>query len=740
MKLNRRYLRNIRENLSFYISAIVLTVATLLLFYMFNISGNAILEFSKDFFWEHKLEDANFTTYMPLADSDIERLEDEYGLTLEKEQFLNIKTDGTTARVFKRTEKIDLYEVTAGEDIKEDDEIVISEGYAVNMGVSVGDSMKIGDKSYKITGYFQRPDYLYMLENEDDSYKNITTFYLAYMTDSAFEELGESVCRYLVRYSADNSTNFRRAVHEEYVMRSYSSKEENPRIMMVDTQAQMFIIMAYVILCIMPLIAVALISIIISRKVKSEQKMIGTLSALGYKKRQLMLHYAGFAAIPGLVGGVLTAILSTIFAQPYSEMGLQDYEPMHVHGQLNPLIAILGVVVPTAMYMLAGLLSVRRLLKKDTVLLLSGSGDEKEKKRKRIFADKKMSFRKKYAIRSLIGNPARSFVVFLGIFLGCFIMLFSFSVFDSIQMMSDTASDAVGSYEYQYILNELANENPYGGEEMLVSSVENDDGSTLTLLGTDGNNPYLNFCDESGNRVDIGDGYYISSLSAAILDLHKGDCVKLYNPMSLEKTEIVLSGVLQNDTMKAIFTSPDRAAEIIGVESESFNALVSDEKLDIPQEKVAKEVRKSSLGDQMQTMMDQMGFMIDLLIGLGVIICIASIYVAVNMTVTENRSNISMLKVLGYRDRQIDRIVLDVNHIFLPVGILLSIPAVYGVCNLFYRLFADEFGMLVTASISAKSYVISIFLTAASYFASLLLVRRKVKRVNMIESLKDNRE
>ena len=41
----------------------------------------------------------------------------------------------------------------------------------------------------------------------------------------------------------------------------------------------------------LPLITVALIAIIIGRKIKQEQKMIGTLSALGYTKRQLMWHY-----------------------------------------------------------------------------------------------------------------------------------------------------------------------------------------------------------------------------------------------------------------------------------------------------------------------------------------------------------------------------------------------------------------------------------------------------------------
>ena len=65
---------------------------------------------------------------------------------------------------------------------------------------------KIGGKEYAVVGFMQRPDYLYMLENEDDSYKNISTFYLCYMTDSAFEKLNAEGCQYLVRYGENSDT------------------------------------------------------------------------------------------------------------------------------------------------------------------------------------------------------------------------------------------------------------------------------------------------------------------------------------------------------------------------------------------------------------------------------------------------------------------------------------------------------------------------------------------------------
>ena len=741
MKLNRRYARNIRENLSFYISATVLTVVTLLLFYLFNIAGNAILDFGDEFFGRNRLEDAHFSTYMPIPDEEITNFEKDYALTLEAQRYINIKTDGVTARVFERTKEVDLYEITEGRDVAADNEAVISEGYAVANNMQIGDKTKIGEKEYKIVGFMQRPDYLYMLENEDDSYKNITNFYLCYLSDTEFKKLNADTVQYLVRYNDSSDIGgFRRAVHDSYYMRSYSPAAENPRITMVDEQAQMFIIMSYILLCILPLIAVALISIIISRKVKSEQRMIGTLSAMGYKKGQLMRHYAGFALLPGILGGVLTAVISMTFAQPMSEMGLADYEPMRVTGHLNPLIAVLGIVIPTVMYVLAALLSVRKLLKKDTVLLLNGNADGGKKKMKRLFAGRKISFRTKFAFRSLLGNPARSFVVLLGVFLGCFIMLLGQGLYDSMEHMGDTAAKEIGDFEYEYILGELLTENPYGGETVLVSTMENQDGKLVSIIGTAADNPFLNIKDKNRNTVSVEDGYYITSLTSIAYGWQEGDRITLYNPLSLEKSEITVAGIIQNNVQKSIVCGKSLAAELTGLDEDKFNCILSDKALDIPDGKIAKEVKSASISDQAKTMTGQMKFLLWIIIVLGVIICVTAVYVAVNMMVTESRSNISMLKVLGYRDNQINRIVLNSHHILLPIGILLSVPATFGACRAFFKLMVDYGVMLIDPYIAPQSYIISIGLTALCYFGSLYLLRRKVKRVDMIESLKDNRE
>ncbi len=740
MKLRRRYVRNIRQNLSFYIASTVLTMAALFLFFLFHIAGNAILDFADEFFEKQKLEDAHFTTYIPIPESDIEDMEEEYGITLEAQSYINIDTDGTTARVFQKTRKVDLYDVTEGVDADGKGEVILSEGFAVNMDISIGDQIRIGEEDYTVTGFFQRPDYLYMLENEDDSYKNISTFFLAYMSEEDFAELGETNCQYLVRYNGNEDTDFRRAVNDKYQMHSYTAAEENQRIVMVRSQAEMFLIMSWMLLCILPLVAVALICIIISRKVKTEQQMIGTLSAMGYTRAQLARHYAGFAAIPGISGGVLTSVVTAAVAQPYGELGLTDYEPMRISCSLSWYAAVLGIVIPTVMYVLAALLSVRRLLRQNTVLLLNGSADEGRRKLRKVLAGRKLSFRLKFAVRSLIGSPARSFVVFLGVFLGSFIMLTGSSIYDSARHMADTVQVTAGEYEYQYVLGELLYENPYGGELILAASVEGEKGDTLTVMGTDNEQSLLNLTDKEGQKISIKDGYYITSLTAYLCGWETGDRVTLYNPLSLEQIHIRISGIVENDTAQIIYTSRANAAEMTGLDKNAGNMIMSREKLDIPGNIVESESGKSDLEEQVDTIIDQTSYMIDTMVGLGIVICIASVYVAVNMLVSENRRNISMLKVLGYTDRKIGRIVLSSNHVFLPLGILLSIPAAYVFCGLFFRMFADMMGMLVSPYLELKSCIMAAVLTAGSYLASIYFVQRKTRKVDAVECLKEQRE
>ena len=90
MKLNKRYVRSIKANLPFYIAASVLTMVTLLMFYLFYIAGTGINAYGDEFFSKNKLESATFSTYKEIPDEELSALGSKYGVTLEKERFAGV--------------------------------------------------------------------------------------------------------------------------------------------------------------------------------------------------------------------------------------------------------------------------------------------------------------------------------------------------------------------------------------------------------------------------------------------------------------------------------------------------------------------------------------------------------------------------------------------------------------------------------------------------------------------------
>ena len=89
----------------------------------------------------------------------------------------------------------------------------------------------------------------------------------------------------------------------------------------------------------------------------------------------------------------------------------------------------------------------------------------------------------------------------------------------------------------------------------MAASVEGEKGDTLTVMGTDNEQSLLNLTDKEGQKISIKDGYYITSLTAYLCGWETGDRVTLYNPLSLERIHIRISGIVENDTAQIIYTS-----------------------------------------------------------------------------------------------------------------------------------------------------------------------------------------
>ena len=245
---------------------------------------------------------------------------------------------------------------------------------------------------------------------------------------------------------------------------------------------------------------------------------------------------------------------------------------------------------------------------------------------------------------------------------------------------------------------------------------------------------YLNIDTEDGSRVDLSNGYYVTNVMAYAYKLEVGDEFTFVNPVTMEEKKVTM-----NDSQKLLVCSQNNERKLLVWDDGTYNGLLSEKKLDLGDE-ISKTVTSDDIREQMQTILTEMGAIIYSLAVIGAIICIAALYVSVNMLISENRHNISMLKVLGLKNREINRMIIDVNHIIIPFGIAVGMLTGYFMMVVVFRIYSGMEGVLYTPVITAQSIILTIVIVIACYAVSLLIVRRKADRVDMVESLKDNRE
>ena len=233
---------------------------------------------------------------------------------------------------------------------------------------------------------------------------------------------------------------------------------------------------------------------------------------------------------------------------------------------------------------------------------------------------------------------------------------------------------------------------------------------------------------------------YISTLCEATFGVHKGDEFTFRSIATLEEETVKIDGVIKNGYQSYLLTSREKAAKIAGIDEKSYNAVLADKSLDYKSDEVTEIISDKTYETQMENMMTAMGGLIYALMIIGMIVCIAALYATINTMITENGHNISMLKVLGFEDRRIDSMILSSNHLLLIPGIVLGIAAAYGVMAWYCKEFVEVEHIMIPATLYPQSIVYTALITLASYVISLLLLRRKIGKTDMIEALKDGRE
>lgn len=269
----------------------------------------------------YKQEDAGFITDIRL--NNIEILESKFNMSIEEtKSFDYSEPDGKTLRIFSQNAKVNIPALIEGKALSNGD-IMIDPSYAKANKLKTGDSIKVYNRNFTISGFMSLPNYIYPLKSESDIMNDPHYFGIAVIGKNEFNRFGKGNISYAIRFNGDRSniddklSRFKDYLRNENVLiLSWMNITDNPRVNYVTAKIAGIDKMSFSMPVAILILTCILTGMVMWRMLKREFVIIGTLYALGYKKRNIMNHYLLFPLIISLLGGITGTALEMLTVRP----------------------------------------------------------------------------------------------------------------------------------------------------------------------------------------------------------------------------------------------------------------------------------------------------------------------------------------------------------------------------------------------------------------------------------------
>ena len=242
----------------------------------------------------------------------------------EDEDFDKDGVRDATVRVFSSADEVDRASFNEGRAPENENEIAIDRMHASNVGIKVGDTIRVGGKEFEVVGLLSYINYTSLHENNNDLMFDAFGFDVAMVTPESFEQL-RTRTHYSYAYfydvkpadkvaQADYADRFLKALitqsvvfendMEDYLPECYRQASNfAPSDVEGDTAGTETL--CYILIAVIAFI----FAITISNTIDKEASVIGTMRASGYTKGELIAHYLATPVVVTLIGAVIGNIL-----------------------------------------------------------------------------------------------------------------------------------------------------------------------------------------------------------------------------------------------------------------------------------------------------------------------------------------------------------------------------------------------------------------------------------------------
>ena len=141
---------------------------------------------------------------------------------------------------------------------------------------------------------------------------------------------------------------------------------------------------------------------------------------------------------------------------------------------------------------------------------------------------------------------------------------------------------------------------------------------------------------------------------------------------------------------------------------------------------------KTNVYNQMKTYNGSVYFVI----AFAAIMALIIIAVIANIVVTENQKTISLMKVMGYKNKQISGIVLNIYTPFVIAAYLLSIPVMIKILKWVISLLVADMDMAIPITLSFKEGLIGLIGLLGAYYIAIMLSKKALNKIPLAVALK----
>ena len=256
----------------------------------------------------------------------------------------------------------------------------------------------------------------------------------------------------------------------------------------------------------------------------------------------------------------------------------------------------------------------------------------------------------------------------------------------------------------------------------------------VTLLGIDKENPYFDANIMSGESKVV-----LSSAAAQKFRVKKGDTLVLTNGENDRDYAFTVTDITQYSTALFAFMDIESMRELFGQGEDYYNVVFSDKALDIPTGRLYAVTSKADIEISSDVFISKMMPMITVLIVVAVILFCAVMYLMMKVMIDRSAFGISLIKVFGYRNKEVKKLYLNGNLYMIAVGAAICLPLSKAIMDAMFPVLVANASCGMDLSFSWQLYLGIYAGIMMLYVLINGLLTGKIKRVTPAEVLK-NRE